>query len=145
MGPEKRCQLLTDTGRMLRAEAWLSLVGGGLREGVTPEQSHGSRRFKSALPRRLCKGEDRRGGGVGRVAGSRGFQRCQEDALRVLGWQGRRAQDRMTPISPSCIPGALLTAPPTTKGVSTPPAHGYVTSTAGTKPIHFTGKGEPFR
>lgn len=54
LGPEKRCQLLTDTGRVRRAEAWLSLVGGGLREGLTPEQSHGSRRFKPAPPAGVC-------------------------------------------------------------------------------------------
>lgn len=38
----------------------------------------------------VCKGEDGWGGRVGRAAGSWGFQQCKEDALRVLGWQGRR-------------------------------------------------------
>lgn len=125
----------------------LAVPGGGWAQGgAHPSKATGAD-VSNPPPgwRVLCKGEDRRGGGVGHVAGSRGFQQCQEDALRVLGWQGRRAQDGMTPISPSCTRGALLTAPPTTEGVSTPPARSYVTSTAGTKPIHFTGKGEPFR
>ena len=93
MGPEKRCQLLMDTRKDVQGRG-LAVPSGGLREGLTPEQSHGNKRFKSAphwLVCGVCKGEHRRGGHVGRAAGSRGFQQCKEDAFRVLGWQDWRA------------------------------------------------------
>lgn len=85
-----------DTGKDVQGMAGCpeSGVGVGLREGLTPEQSHGNRCFRSAplwLVCGVCKGEDGWGGRVGRAAGSWGFQQCKEDALRVLGWQGRRA------------------------------------------------------
>lgn len=79
------------------ARAWLAVLsrgwGVGLREGLTPEQSHRNRCFKSAPSGWcvVCKGGGRLGRACGAGQPGPGVSSSAKRMLsRVLGWQGRR-------------------------------------------------------